>query len=83
VKLLPLVLIGFLFFGPTVRQFPAQPPTGPLVAQASEDHQVLVNTATGIYHYPGRRWYGKTKQGKFMSEANAKAAGYRSSKNGQ
>jgi hypothetical protein len=37
---------------------------------------VWVNTDSGIYHKSGR-WYGKTKTGKFMSEAEAKAAGYK------
>jgi len=41
---------------------------------------VWVNTATGVYHYEGDRWYGKTKQGKFMSEQDALKAGYRASK---
>jgi hypothetical protein len=43
----------------------------------------MVNTATGVYHYPGTRWYGNTKQGKFMSEAEARAHGYRPARNGQ
>jgi len=37
---------------------------------------VWVNTDSGVYHKSGR-WYGKTKSGKFMSEADAKAAGYK------
>jgi len=46
------------------------------VAAAKTNGQVWVNTDTGIYH-KGGRWYGKTKQGKFMSEDDAKKAGYR------
>jgi hypothetical protein len=57
-------------------------PAGYLLAQ-SEERQVWVNTATGIYHYPGTRWYGKTNQGKFMSEKDATAQGFRAARNGQ
>jgi hypothetical protein len=41
--------------------------------------KVWVNTDTGVYH-KGGRWYGKTKQGKFMSEDDAKKAGYHEAK---
>jgi hypothetical protein len=37
---------------------------------------VWVNTESHIYH-KGGRWYGKTKAGKFMTESEAKAAGYK------
>jgi len=40
---------------------------------------VWVNTDSGVYHKPGTRWYGKTKQGKYMAEADAQKAGYRAS----
>jgi hypothetical protein len=40
---------------------------------------VWVNTASGVYHKPGSRYYGKTKQGKYMTEADAIKVGYRAS----
>ncbi len=41
---------------------------------------VWVNTESKIYHKEGDRWYGKTKQGKFMVEAEAIKEGYREAK---
>jgi len=41
---------------------------------------VWVNTDSKIFHRPGDRWYGKTKQGQFMTEQDAIKQGYRESK---
>jgi hypothetical protein len=41
---------------------------------------VWVNTESHIYHKEGSRIYGKTKQGKYMSEADAIKEGDRASK---
>lgn len=41
---------------------------------------VWVNTAAGVYHKPGTRWYGKTKKGKYMLETDAIKAGYKAAK---
>jgi len=49
------------------------------IAAAKASGKVWVNTETGIYH-KGGRWYGGTKQGKFMTESDAVRAGYRASK---
>jgi hypothetical protein len=49
------------------------------ISAAQASGKVWVNTASGVYHKSGR-YYGKTKEGKFMSEDDAKKAGYHAAK---
>jgi hypothetical protein len=44
---------------------------------------VWVNTETHVYHKEGSRFYGKTKKGKYVSEADAIKEGDRAAKGGE
>jgi hypothetical protein len=45
--------------------------------QGNPDVKVWVNTNSGVYHCPGTRWYGNTKQGEYMTQAEAQKKGNR------
>ena len=47
-----------------------------------EKGMVWVNTDSKVFHREGDRWYGKTKEGKYMTEAEALKEGYRPAKPG-
>jgi hypothetical protein len=52
--------------------------SSPQIAAAKSSGKVWVNLDSGVYH-KGGRWYGTTKNGKFMTEAEAQQAGYKAS----
>lgn len=54
-------------------------PSAAEIAAAKASHKVWVNLDSGIYHKSGR-WYGKTKNGKFMTVDEAKKSGYKPAK---
>ena len=65
---------------------PAKPVTSSPTAQRTPppgNGMVWVNTDTHVYHRQGDRWYGKTKNGKYMPEADAVKAGYRPAQSGK
>jgi hypothetical protein len=75
---------------------PASAPVAPAAPRAGEystelaararcpsDTVVWANTPSRIYHYSGTRYYGNTRRGAYMCEADARTAGYRAAKNRQ
>jgi hypothetical protein len=54
-------------------------PTDAEIADAKAKGMVWVNTSSKVYHKDGE-FYGKTKKGKFMTEADAQKAGYKPAK---
>ena len=65
--------------GPTVQVPTPAPPETP--APGSDPSFVWVDKDSGTYLCPKDDWYGKTKNGVYMSEWNAKAQGHHAKDN--
>jgi hypothetical protein len=57
----------------------APAPTAQEITDAKAKGMVWANTSSKVYHKEGA-FYGKTKKGKFMTEDEAKTAGYKAAK---
>jgi len=85
-KIAPLVTVGAATGTLEPKPTPA-PTTGARATTAPGTAQqppvkgmVWVNLDTKVFHREGDRYYGNTKHGKFMTEADAVNAGYREAK---
>jgi hypothetical protein len=77
-KLIAAIAIAFALLFSYSHALP--PPSSLSVPQHSQGNpnvQVWVNTDSGVYHCPGTRWYGKTKQGVYMTQRQAQGKGHR------
>jgi hypothetical protein len=85
-QITPHVTVGSTSSGSPTRATPPAPlpprnaPVNGTQAQPPAPGMVWVNTNTKVYHKEGDRFYGKTKQGKYMTEQDAIQAGYRAAK---
>ena len=62
---------------PASTSLKASPAASRAQAPGNGPGMVWVNTASKVYHCSGTEYYGKTKSGKYVSEADAKAEGDR------
>jgi len=75
-----IILLAFVAPASAQQMFPTQ--------QQAQQHcpadvVVWLNIPTRIYHMQGERWYGATKNGAYVCEKEADAAGDRETRNGQ
>jgi hypothetical protein len=76
-----LIALGLLTGPAGNAQTPTHAPPPEISCPA--DKVVWVNTQSGVYHYRGERYFGSTKQGKFICEKDALQEGDRPTRNGQ
>src|SRR5215469_5528637 len=86
--ILGVVFLAILFLGgPTLSVAANTPPLFNTEQQAQQhcpsDRVVWLNLPSGIYHFKGQRWYGRTKSGAYVCMKEADQAGDRVTRNGQ
>ena len=76
-RFLAAILLAILFVSAPSGLGPSSSVSVAQTRPEKKEVTVWVNTRSGVYHCPGSRWYGKTKQGKYMGECSAQKDGYR------
>jgi hypothetical protein len=76
-----LILFAILDLPSAYAQTPNHTPPAGMTCPG--DKLVWVNTRSGVYHFQGERYFGSTKQGKFICERDADKEGDRPTRNGQ
>jgi hypothetical protein len=61
---------------PTRQETPAEAQSSGGTPSGGSDEQVWVNTRSGVYWRQGTEYYGKTREGKYMTEREALQQGY-------
>lgn len=72
-----LLLLSCLCVLPTTTTGLRLVPSASAQTAGNPNVKVWVNTGSGVYHCPGTRWYGTTKQGVYMTQKQAQEKGYR------
>jgi hypothetical protein len=77
-KLLISLILALAIIGAPTLPRPQATTLSPIFQKAGNpDVKVWVNTNSGVYHCPGTRWYGKTKEGEYMTQKQAQDKHYR------
>jgi hypothetical protein len=76
-----VVLFGILGLPVAYAQTPSH--TAPAGMTCPGDKLVWVNTRSHVYHFQGERYFGSTKEGKFICKRAADKEGDRPTRNGQ